>query len=217
MRPNIVASELANAESWHFGPSPSFAKSRSPREVVYPGSSSCVATPDPTMHWLIPRIHIYKLSGFLHSTDNCRLWRKIAVIGGLTLWWLMHSGTHGFARMTVADEAVSAGQEKPAPVPVPTPDLSRLDRIVQEQFHDAQSKLTAMVQGSDAKTSDIAQAYGDLGKLYQAYDLKDAALACYLNAQSLDVKNFQWRYYDLDPSVTCLYQSESDGIGKTSL
>jgi tetratricopeptide (TPR) repeat protein len=80
-------------------------------------------------------------------------------------------------------------------IPVPPPNLNGMEKIVQEQIRDAESKLTARLQESDAATGELSQAYGEMGKLYQAYDLKDAALACYLNAQSLDPGNFAWQYY----------------------
>src|SRR5205807_2966033 len=80
-------------------------------------------------------------------------------------------------------------------IPVPPPILNGMEKMVQEQIRDAESVLSSLLQNSRATTEELVQGYGQMGKLYQAYDLTDAALACYLNAQSLDPGNFAWQYY----------------------
>src|SRR6516165_4160432 len=79
--------------------------------------------------------------------------------------------------------------------PIPYPSLSNLEKVVQDQLQEAQGKLTALSQKSGATDKELSQSYGELGKLYQAYDLTDAALACFSNAQTLDPHNFDWQYY----------------------
>src|ERR1051325_1940359 len=68
---------------------------------------------------------------------------------------------------------------------IPFPNLGGMEPVVQEQLREAQSKLTAVLQRPDATASDKSEAYGQLGRLYHAYDLEDAALSCYLNAERL--------------------------------
>jgi len=97
------------------------------------------------------------------------------------------------------------GASKQSLIPVPSPNLNGMEKIVQEQIRAAESKLTASLQKSGATTVDLSQAYGEMGKLYQAYDLKDAALACYLNAERLNPGNFAWQYY-----LGYLYQMKGD-------
>src|SRR5439155_19720425 len=43
--------------------------------------------------------------------------------------------------------------------------------------------------------SRLAEAYGGLGKLYQAYELSDAAISCFLNAEAFEPQRFAWPYY----------------------
>jgi tetratricopeptide (TPR) repeat protein len=111
-----------------------------------------------------------------------------------------------YAGVTAAGAAHRRGADpKRSLIPVPAPSLTNIEAIVQEQIRDAESKLNALLQQPDATADELSQAFGEMGKLYQAYDLKDAALACYLNAQSLDPGSFAWQYY-----AGYLYQAKGD-------
>src|ERR1700681_618034 len=63
--------------------------------------------------------------------------------------------------------------------PVSFPNLDNMERLVQEQLRAAQANLTAVLQGPHVTVADQSEAYGQLGRLYQAYDLQDAALSCF--------------------------------------
>src|SRR6266568_4341154 len=65
-------------------------------------------------------------------------------------------------------------------VPVSFPDLKGLEEPVQKQIRAAQAELV-VARKLGTSESDLAQAYGRLGKLYHTYRLYDAAAACYLN------------------------------------
>src|SRR5215469_16079199 len=85
----------------------------------------------------------------------------------------------------VVDSDFSAAQNPPAPaassqaglVEVPQPDLSGVDAPVQEQIHAAQAALAAALEQPDAPRIGRADAFGNLGRIYQAYGLESAALA----------------------------------------
>lgn len=64
-------------------------------------------------------------------------------------------------------------------LPVPYPDLSKMDRAVQQQLRAAQSELISTIQRPDINQLQLSEAYGQLGRLYEAYDLWDAAAACF--------------------------------------
>lgn len=89
------------------------------------------------------------------------------------------------------------------PGPVPHPDLSRLEAPIQQQIRSAQSELNALIENKMSASDQLALTYGDLGKLYQAYDFPDAALACFSNAQSLSPEDYRWNYY-----LASLHQEE---------
>src|SRR5712692_5729829 len=81
------------------------------------------------------------------------------------------------------------------PVPIPYPDLSKMDGAVQQQLQAAQSELISAIQRSGMTRVQLSEAYGQLGKLYEAYDLSEAAVACFLNAIGLEPQHFAWHYY----------------------
>ena len=79
--------------------------------------------------------------------------------------------------------------------PVPLPNLDNMEPLVREQLRAAQANLTAILRKPHVTLTDQSEAYGKLGRLYQAYDLEDAALGCFLNAQRLAPQEFEWQYY----------------------
>ena len=78
---------------------------------------------------------------------------------------------------------------------IPQPDLGGVDPPVQEQIHAAQATLAAALAAADASRADRAEAFGNLGKIYQAYGFENDALDCYTNASRLDPESFRWSYY----------------------
>ncbi len=79
-------------------------------------------------------------------------------------------------------------------IPVPEPDLSGLEKDVAEQLGGARKALISLVATEISKPA-LSRAYGELGKLYQAYELNEPAEACYKNALTLEPDEYRWNYY----------------------
>ena len=78
---------------------------------------------------------------------------------------------------------------------VPFPDLDALDPEVAEQLGAGQRQLFQALATPAADVPARANAFGDLGKLYQTYALLEPAEACYRNAIRLDATDFRWPHY----------------------
>jgi tetratricopeptide (TPR) repeat protein len=87
--------------------------------------------------------------------------------------------------------------------PVHQPDLETLEPGVRNQLIALQNSLAA--QTKDAATTDLklSEAYGLMGRVYQAYSLTAPAEECYLNARHLAPKDFRWTYL-----LANIYQQE---------
>ena len=79
-------------------------------------------------------------------------------------------------------------------VAVHWPDLTNLEADVREQLISLQSSLSATVKNPATSESKLAEAYGTMGEIYQAYALVGPAQECYLNASRLAPKDFRWIY-----------------------
>ncbi len=77
----------------------------------------------------------------------------------------------------------------------PLPDISKLVPSVQKQIADQHDWLVKTLARSDATLIDRANAHGELGKLFMAAQLPDAAEAEFVAAQSLDGSDYRWPYY----------------------
>lgn len=94
-----------------------------------------------------------------------------------------------------ASTGTSLIEEPPAVPPVVLPNLSKISVSAQSQLREAHSALLRKQEGSAATDRDLAIAYGELGKLLLAGAYRDAAEACFLNAEAVDPADFQWPYY----------------------
>lgn len=83
---------------------------------------------------------------------------------------------------------------KPSLVSVHFPDLTKLEADVREQLTSLQDSLSATVKNSVTSEATLAEAYGTMGEIYQAYSLFMPAQECYLNASRLSPKDFRWVY-----------------------
>jgi tetratricopeptide (TPR) repeat protein len=79
-------------------------------------------------------------------------------------------------------------------IPVPNPLLVHLEKAVSQQLHEKRQKVDALAKKPGVNRQQLAQAYGELGQLYHAYELTEAAEACYRNALILDPSNLEWQY-----------------------
>jgi tetratricopeptide (TPR) repeat protein len=107
------------------------------------------------------------------------------------------------AAVVCAAFVLSAGctSEPTAPqatLPLPAvflPDLSRMEKGVQQQLSDQYRSLKSKTDDRNTPASDLAEAYGQMGNLLLATDSFEAAQACYLHAQSLAPGDVRWPYY----------------------
>jgi tetratricopeptide (TPR) repeat protein len=85
-----------------------------------------------------------------------------------------------------ADEALAA---------VVLPVLSPLAESVQRQIRDRHAVLTQTIAKPGASPSELAAAYGALGRVLMAAQFHDEAATCYLHAETLVSDDGRWPYY----------------------
>ena len=89
-------------------------------------------------------------------------------------------------------------------LPVPLPDVSRVDAGVQAQVRGRYEALTrALAEKADA--AELATAFGQYGMVLQASEYYDIAEPSYLNAQKLAPDEIRWPYY-----LAGLYKSRGE-------
>lgn len=79
-------------------------------------------------------------------------------------------------------------------IPVPNPLLDHLEKAVSQQLLERRQEVDALAKKPTVNREQLAQAYGELGQLYHAYELSETAEACYRNALTLDPSNLEWQY-----------------------
>lgn len=87
-----------------------------------------------------------------------------------------------------------AEQEGRGLADVPRPVLEHLTPAVQEQLRTQRTNLDRLRE-ANGTSAELGQAYGKTGQLYHAYELHEAAAACYRNALRLQPQRFRWHYY----------------------
>jgi tetratricopeptide (TPR) repeat protein len=92
---------------------------------------------------------------------------------------------------TVAPKAPD-GRE---PRPISLPDLSQAAPSVQEQIRAVHSALMRLIEQPGTPANDLANAYGEMGKLLMAAEFGQAAESSFLNAQELAPGDMRWPYY----------------------
>jgi len=84
---------------------------------------------------------------------------------------------------------------RPSLEPVALPDLSNAAESVQSQVRARYAGLEAAIAKADTPSSALADAYGEMGKLFIATEYYDAAEACLENAAVLAPSEMRWPYY----------------------
>jgi tetratricopeptide (TPR) repeat protein len=79
--------------------------------------------------------------------------------------------------------------------PVSLPDLSQMDKVVQQQIGDSYRTLTSLIDNRATPPADLARAHGETGKLLMAAEYFEAAEPFFLHAQALDPSEIRWPYY----------------------
>jgi len=95
----------------------------------------------------------------------------------------------------VAPAGEKGGEPAGDRIAVPYPDLGAFDASVRNQLEEGRRTLEAVIDRANASDLESGRAFGRAGMVYQAYSLRDAALACYRNAAALDPSEFRWAYY----------------------
>jgi len=72
--------------------------------------------------------------------------------------------------------------------------LEMLDSDTREQLVQARRHVVDAVD-QQLPDAEIAEAFGELGALYQVHSIYTTAMACYSNARTLAPDNFRWAYY----------------------
>jgi tetratricopeptide (TPR) repeat protein len=79
--------------------------------------------------------------------------------------------------------------------PVSLPDISSAAESVQTQLRERYASLTAASGNTATSPADLANAYGEMGKLLMVAEYLDAAEACFVNARTLAPSDMRWTYY----------------------
>jgi tetratricopeptide (TPR) repeat protein len=77
---------------------------------------------------------------------------------------------------------------------VSLPDISSAAPSVQTQLRERYASLTEAIK-NPGTPSDLAKAYGEMGKLFIAAEYLDAAEVCFVNARTLQQMDMRWPYY----------------------
>ncbi len=96
-------------------------------------------------------------------------------------------------------------QSKKKMINIPKPPLKHLEKAVSKQLAEGRKMVDKVVTTKSVSIDKKANAYGELARLYQTYELNDSAEACYKNALILSPNDFRWKY-----SLAFLNQSTGD-------
>jgi len=80
-------------------------------------------------------------------------------------------------------------------VPIPEPDVSAFETVVADQITEMVDTLRRVLEQSSGSDVERAAAYGELGRVFQAYGLLESATAAYLNASALEPASYDWQHY----------------------
>lgn len=92
------------------------------------------------------------------------------------------------------DDAQPDSPVAPDLVATPLPDLSGIRLDAQEAIAAEHARLGELVASKDSRVAVVARTYGELGELYHAYGLLEAARPSYRNARTLAPDDYSWAY-----------------------
>ena len=78
---------------------------------------------------------------------------------------------------------------------IPETDISGAEPGVRETLRAARQETVELMEGLTIDKSALALSFGNLGNLYQLYNVHTLAEQCYANARGLEPGNFRWAYY----------------------
>lgn len=82
----------------------------------------------------------------------------------------------------------------PAGLEVPDPELGEMEPALAGVVDELEAGVAARARDPQADPGDVGRAFGDLGQLYQVFDLLDAAETAYDNARRLLPEEYRWIY-----------------------
>ena len=79
-------------------------------------------------------------------------------------------------------------------LPFVPPALEHLEDAVASQLRETEQLLASIRADPQASPEALADAFGQAGRLYHAYELAEPAAVCYANAARLSPRDFRWTY-----------------------
>lgn len=133
-----------------------------------------------------------RLNILSHSRVGAVSWFPKELVGALALAW-------AFLTVTAFPQA-RPGSAGPKTIPpakagleaIPEPPLEKMEAVVARQMEAMAGELSQAAANQGVTDAELAEAYGALGQLYNAYEVLGAALACYRNSNRLDSGDFRW-------------------------
>ncbi len=80
-------------------------------------------------------------------------------------------------------------------LPLMPPDLEHFEEAVAMQLRETRTLLESILAEPATSPAALADAFGQAGRLYHAYELVEPAAVCYANAARLAPREFRWTYY----------------------
>lgn len=80
--------------------------------------------------------------------------------------------------------------------PIPEPPWGERAPVARDHVREVRQQLEEARSSETLSASALADAYGELGRTYLAYDIPASAVACFENATRLDRDDFQWPYLE---------------------
>lgn len=90
--------------------------------------------------------------------------------------------------------ACASSDDPPTGPSLPRPDLGPMEPSVRRQIEEQIALVDSLVSGGEAEPRELGTAAGELGRLYHAYGLEEAAAKCYREAERLDPEAARWPY-----------------------
>ena len=90
--------------------------------------------------------------------------------------------------------ACTRAEPRPPLDPVGLPALSRLEPAVRTEIERRATRVEELVARATTPATELAEAYGSLGRVLDAHELPGAAARCYTNAGRLAPGEFSWPY-----------------------
>ncbi len=95
----------------------------------------------------------------------------------------------------LADSLETLPEDRAGLLPVALPNLAGQPEDISRVLVEVRAQVDVLLQSGAAGEAELADAYGDLGSLYQTHQLGQAAERCLENAVQLAPGSFRWAYY----------------------